>query len=461
MSDVKNHEERIYDLLEDLGDARAGDVLHLLGCAGCQDFARKMLRTDQEAGGGEGPAYGELLKELEAKAPGLVQQMEAQAAEAKQLMERLLGNPPGRRMKLAGTPEFRSLRLAELLLLESWGLQPAEPAMSEELADLAYQIAFQPWRAPHAGRADEVKVRASVLLANARRLVRDRPGAEDYFQRAAFYLACPPDSVERAFYCQMLAALRREQGRDDEAAGLLWRAAQVYNECSALLDEGVCLADLGFLFVYNDQAHLALSPLTRACRLVDLHHDPILAVRARLALALCQARLGHEEKARRILEATRPRYPLVAGSSLEMAQVTWIEGRVAALTGNLEDARNLLDTARKSFLQLGRLYDAGFASLDLAVARARAGRLESLHDLIHDVVETFPATLKLAGVLRALGMVQTALLAGGNDDLEDVAATAAEQLRHYRRNPNRVFEGGTRPPMALGPDPVTDLGRLL
>jgi tetratricopeptide (TPR) repeat protein len=436
----RDHEERIYDLVEELGDERAVDLLHLLDCAACQGFARNLLRRERT--GEPAPDYGGLLKKLEQRTPDLVRQMEAQTAEAKALMDRLLGHLPEERMRLAGTAEFRSLKLAELLLLESWGLQPGEPALSEELARLACRIGQQTWDRPQASaRAEEVQARGSVLLANARRLLGDPLAAEDYFRQAAFHLTCPPDAVERAFYCQTLAALRRDQGREDEAAGLLWRATMIYNESSDLLEEGACQAELGFLFVAEDQAHLALPPLTRACEVLDLHADAALAVRARLALAVSHAQLGHKEKALQVLRSARPHYEHMAGSAREMAHVSWMEGKVAALTGNLEDAPGLLDTARKSFLKAGMLYDVGFVSLDLAVARARVRKQESIHDLIHDVVEGFPTDLKQAGVLQALAMMELAVSVGRPKDLEPAAAKAAEMLRRFRRKPLLVFEG--------------------
>lgn len=175
--------------------------------------------------------------------------------------------------------------------------------------------------------------------------------------------------------------------------------------------------------------------------MLDLYRDATLAVRARLALALCHAGHGHEAKALRLLKATRPMYSRVAGSPLQMAHVSWMEGKVALLTGNLDEAPDLLDAARRSFLRLGRLYDAAFVSLDLAAALARAGRLESLHPLIHDIGESFSADVGQAGVLRALGSIDVALTRGRRAGLEDDLAAAVEMLRRFRRNPLLAFEG--------------------
>jgi tetratricopeptide (TPR) repeat protein len=456
--DTVDHEERTAGWLEELCEERADDLLHLLDCVACRNAARRWLRREGEEERQRQPAYDQMLRELEARTPGLLKQMEEAGAEARRLMDRLLGSAADQRHVLAGTPEFRSLKLAEVLLLESWSLQPAEPALSEEMARLAFFVAAQPYEAALAGRVNDVKARSSVLVGNARRLAGDRLGAEECFRRAVACLTCPPDAMERAFYCQMLAALRRDQGRDDEAASLLWRAALVYNDNADLLEEGACLAELGFLSIAEDQFHRAVLPLSRACEVVDLHRDATLAVHVRLGLALCHASLGQEARAVRLLKATRPMYSRVADSPSQMAHVTWMEGRVAVLTGNLEEAPDLLDTARKSFLRQGKLHDAAFASLDLAAALARARPLESIHFLLHDVMESFPASVGQAGVLRALGSVERALAQGRRAELDAVIAAAADMLRLFRRNPLLAFEELPRTGAPAHPRPLDPNG---
>ncbi len=445
--------ERMESFLVEVSPDREADLLHLLNCPMCRESAREWLGRRAAEAEEADPAYDRLLRDLEARTPDLLKRMEEQTARARRLMDRLIGSAATVRRALAGSAEFRNLRLAELLLEESWSLQPAETALSAEMARLAFHVAAQPYEAGLGARVDDVKARSCVLVGSAWRLAGNRREAEDSFRRAAAYLTGPPDGIERAFYCQQLAALRLEQGRDDEACGLLWRAALVYNDNADLLEEGACLAELGFLFVAEDQAHRAVLPLTRACEVLDLYRDATLAVRARLALAVCHATLGHEAKAVRLVEVARSMYSRVADSSRQMAHVAWMEGKVATLAGDPEDAPALLDTARKSFLRAGKLYDAAFASLDLALALAKSGRLESVHPLIHDIVESFPAEVGQAGVLRALGSVEMALAQGRRAELEDFLAAAVEMLRRFRRNPLLAFDGLPRVSEGLGVDP--------
>jgi hypothetical protein len=101
----------------------------------------------------------------------------------------------------------------------------------------------------------------------------------------------------------------------------------------------------------------------------------------------------------------------------------------------------LLERARQGFLAQGRLYEVALTSLDLVTVRAQAGQLESVLPLIQDIVEAFPADLGQAGVLRALGSVETALLEGEREALEDVLAATAGMIRRFRREPLLAFEG--------------------
>jgi tetratricopeptide (TPR) repeat protein len=115
-------------------------------------------------------------------------------------------------------------------------------------------------------REHALKARACVLAADARRRERDLEEAEAWFRRALQHLIGPPDCLERAFYCRHLALLRQDQGRLDEAVGLLWRAARIYRDYQEPAEQGLCLLHLGFLFLKEEQVERAVPPLEDACR---------------------------------------------------------------------------------------------------------------------------------------------------------------------------------------------------
>ncbi len=452
MKEDANHDARLAGFLAELTPERKGDLLHLLGCVVCRGVARESLEGEAaEAPPEPAEDYDRAFEALEARAPDLVRRMGEQGAEVRRLFDALLGSPAARQMELAGSREFADLRLADMLLLESRSAQPGDLQRAEGLALLALRIAGQPFPRREANRVEEVKARGLALLGNARRLQGDLLEAEECFQRAASHLTCPPDAEERALYCHLLAYLRRDQRREDEVAGLLWRAASIYGELGDALEEGECLAELGFLFLDEGEVQAAIPALARACPLLDVHRDELLGLRARLALAVGYALAGHAERARGLVAAARPLYGRVTDSAA-MAEVAWREGKVALLTGDREEAAGLLGTARRSFLGAGRLYEAALASLDAALALPHPRRVEDVHPLIHEIVERFPADLRRIGVVKALSTVEMAAPRCSEADFEWMVSLAAAAVHRFRRYPAQAFRPGPARPPHLRPE---------
>lgn len=174
---------------------------------------------------------------------------------------------------------------AEQLLAQSQLAQPEDPERSEELARLALWIAARPHPARLVGQVEAIKSRGLCLMGNARRLIGDLPHAEESLRRAAYHLLGPPQSRERGCYCRMLAQLRRDQGRGSDAVGLFWRAARIFGDAGERLEEGECLADLGFLFLQRGELSRAVFPLRGAREALEGRGSPELLERVRRALS--------------------------------------------------------------------------------------------------------------------------------------------------------------------------------
>jgi len=78
---------------------------------------------------------------------------------------------------------------------------------------------------------------------------------------------------ERALYCHQLALLRRDQGRVDEALGLLARAAEIHRGLGELAELGEVLAEKGRTLVDEDP-RAALGPLQLAGELIPAATRP-------------------------------------------------------------------------------------------------------------------------------------------------------------------------------------------
>lgn len=353
----------------------------------------------------------------------------------------LLEAPRERRPELARSPDFRDLDLADLLLEKAVAEQPDGLLQCEEMARLAFTIAEPIVEDRWVGRANDVKARACVLVGNVWRLTRSCDEAEEMFRKAVFHLTGPPDCRQRAFYCWNLALLREDQGQLDEAAGLLWRAALIYRNNGDLRDQGLCMAQLGFLFLEEEQAARAVPPLARACQMLEPLADVALYVRCSLALAYCHATLGQKEKSERCVAAARPLYSHLedAGPS---AHAAWFEGKLAALAGRPEEAAGFLDTARQVFLGAGDFHVAARVSIDLGLVWIGAGQAERVQELMDDLARALRRDHAKIGVLFALGPIVEA--SRRRLGPAEALASALSRLRCCRREP--VLALGYWPP---------------
>jgi tetratricopeptide (TPR) repeat protein len=330
---------------------------------------------------------------------------------------------------------------ADHLLLESEATQPLEPERSEELARLALRIAARPHPARLVGRAEAVKARGLCLLGNARRLLGDLYHAEESLRRAAYHLLGPPESGERARYCWLLALLRRDQGRGQEAVGLLWRAARIYGDLGDRVEEGECLAALGFFFLERGEPERAVDPLRRSREVLEGRGSPELLERVRRALAAVEltddpsgghegpgflerrstmnkkheAETGPQEEGAEGVEKLRPRRPV------EMAQPIKAAGVQQRLKAErVQDALKTMPGWKLTAED--KAIDRVYSFTSAALASAFAGYVTEAARLSETPVDLSFASATLVVTLSA------PLRGGGRGVTENVLAFA-KQLR--------------------------------
>lgn len=433
MKEHSDQEQRSRAFLTHLEPEYDDVLLHLLECVECQALVWELLASQRSLAAAV-PSAG--------VSPAPRRPNDATLWR----LERLLATPPVLRPRLLREEEeFRDLDLAGLLLRRSEAAQPHALRVSEEMARLAFAIAEPMVQDAWVGRSNDVKARACVLVGNVRRLERDADGAEEMFSKAVFHLTGPPNCRERAFYCRSLALLREDLGQVDEAAGLLWRAALIYRETGGRREEGSCLAQLGLLFLEEEQIERAVPPLTQACQALQPTADAVPYVRCALALAYCHAALRESEKSRRFLHAARALYPHLPEGETR-AQAACLEGRVAALAGAPEEAVERLDEARRDFLAAGKLHAATRVSIDLVGVLAGLGREERFEGLLGELRSALPADLERIGLFCALTAFIDA--ARRQEDLREALAVAISRLRCCRRDPILIL--GYWPPQLNG-----------
>ncbi|HEX9944422.1 MAG TPA: hypothetical protein VGG03_20625 [Thermoanaerobaculia bacterium] len=148
-------------------------------------------------------------------------------AEAPFLLSELLRQAPERRELLVrNSRRFLSFALCGLLLERSCQESAAAPRQGERLAALALVVADSLDPAWYGDRLlADARARCCALIADARRVAGDLPGAEEALQAAESHLRQGMgDPLERARLLAFKAALLRAQRRSGEAASLFRRA---------------------------------------------------------------------------------------------------------------------------------------------------------------------------------------------------------------------------------------------
>lgn len=351
---------------------------------------------------------------------------EATGVEIRRLMNELLGVEPHRREETVREERFRSLALAELLIAESGRFEESSPAKVEELAGLATRIADMPYPGHLMPWADRILVRSCSLQANARRMSGDRGGAEAHFEKAAMVLLGPAGAAERGFYCQRLAYLREEQGHVDEAVALLWHAVDRFRQVRDADAQGACLCRLGFLALRENDPEGASQLFAEGRGLLSSARTPVLAARCGLGLALCLAARGQEERALRLRQESRLPGNVVPDPR-NLLELDWLEGRLAVVLDEHQEAVGRLNSVRRRLFVQRRLLDAGLCSLDLARVFVALDQEPRIGELIGDLSRIFPVSFERVRIAVALEDYRKAARAG--TDLEKAARESTDLMR--------------------------------
>jgi len=197
------------------------------------------------------------------------------------------------------------------------------------------------------------------------------------------------------------ASLRRDQRRLGEALALLEEAIAVGRTPErALIQKGFTLEVMG-------EPDLAIEALLQAERRLNLQGDRRLMniLRCNLSFSLCS--IGRFAEAAglacRVREAA-----LDMGDEILVLRATWLEGRIAAGTGRPEEARRLLEQARREFAARSMWYDVALALLEEAVLLLDEGRTAEVKELARGLAEVFESKEVHREALAALRLFQEA-----------------------------------------------------
>jgi tetratricopeptide (TPR) repeat protein len=383
-------------------------------------------------------AYAGALARAERLAAVLGSQDRAERRRADDLVAALEALPePERRAALEGDPRYATWALAELLSERSLAAGPEDPERSRGLARLAVAAAE---RVP-AGAESEA-LRADLLglawaqLGNAERVASDLRAAEAAFAAADRHLAAGTgDPLPRARLLSLLASLRSDQSRFDDAVELAHRAARLYRRAGDLHGHGRTLIKLATFHAYREELDTACRRLDEALGHLDPAREPRLLFAARHNRASYLERAGRLDEAAAELEAAKA----LARAALDRLRLAWLAGRLAVHRGDAAAGEGILLAARQAFAAQSLGYETAQVSLELAALYAEQGRAADQRRIAREMVPLFVARDVHPEARAALALFCDAARAEAASAA--LAREVADYLERAQTRPGLVFRG--------------------
>ena len=164
------------------------------------------------------------------------------------------------------------------------------------------------------------------------------------------------------------------------------------NFCAGILaphaEAGRLLLKEAFTLEQSNAYEQALATLHEAAPRIDPHREPGHRWGFCYNQAICLCHLGRAGEAAALLPELRG-LAVQLDNALHKIRVRWLEGRVAAGLGRVEEAVGAFQQARLDFELRGLPYDAALASLDLALLYREQERWPEIRALAGEVVRIF------------------------------------------------------------------------
>lgn len=448
---VDLHDLRAFSARE-LPDEEAFNVAwHLFVCPSCRDLlarapaARALYDAIFGAQGLAQPpeAYSGLVARFAERFRTAGLSVGAAREAAAVLVPRLLAQPhERRRLLIESHPAYQTYAVAERLLLECRRGWSADPARSEELAELALAVADRLDPTVYQGAlVNDLRAEAWATIGNCRRIRSDlRKVAEAFELSESFRRQGTGDAMDEADLLGLQASYFIDQRRFPEAEAALVRVIALCHDAEHRHEEGRALVNLARLRYEEGRAEEAVPLLERAAEIVDAEREPRLLLIARRNLVIALSEAGRPEEALARLPAIR-RLARDHADAPERRRLLWTQGLIYHRLGHLELAEAALAQAQEGFLAEGSPYDAALITLDLALVHLDAGAPAKARGLAAEMLPIFESRDVHREALAALAIVRRAMEADAltRQVVEEVAAF----LRRARRNPGLRFDPST------------------
>lgn len=394
MSDRHPTRETMEGLLDGSLPAREAKqvITHLMGgCSRCQDLLAPLTEVLFTPAPGEVELSAELDAAYDdaitaALSGALAKSGAARRRNAPQAPKGAEGLP------LPGESGFSTPEVCEALLERSFAVHLSDPENALQLAELAALSAEELDADAHGSRqVADLRARSWAEVANAYRITGDLTKADRMMARAIDCRAHGTgDPRLLARLAGLSAALSCAQRRFEEAFRLLDVAYALYQDMGDTHAAGRILIARGLYAGYTGDPLDGIRFLLHGLNTIDRAQEPKLAFQALHNILLLRVELGEYEQARQTLAQMRPLYDYYV-SDVERLKLQWVEGKIAAGIGELDEAEAAFTLARQEFDRAGLGYRAALVSLDLVAVWLRQGRTREIRQLVAELLATFQA----------------------------------------------------------------------
>jgi tetratricopeptide (TPR) repeat protein len=390
--------QRLHELLAlmDVPPEAADAALFALELAGPRpesdseaETAERERRSIGRAAARVGGSVAELIRS-ELTAAAQAEKIAQARREAEALWETVKGlSPEDRELVVTTAPDYHTSAFCERLCEESARAASDKVAKAVELAGLARRVAE---RVPgsEASRA-RVQAYAWAFTGNARRVQGDLPGADEAFLLSAGLWpeeeTADISPLDRSRTFDLEASLRQNQGRFEEAVGLLDRALAAGSHGQARSRTLIKKAS-GLEMMGEHQA--AIEALKEAASSLDASSSPRSMLVVRFNLVVNLSLLGRHLEAEALLPEVRD-LAVSLGNELDLVRLLWLEGRAAAGLGRRDQAIAALLQVRGEFTAHEIALDAALVSLELAVLYLEEDRTSDVKILAQQMLWIFRA----------------------------------------------------------------------
>jgi len=354
--------------------------------------------------------------------------------------ELMLRPPAARREAVRKERRYQLLTLSEALRQESRQECFRDVARAVELAELAVEasdclnVAFYGPRLVADARA-----LAYAILGNATRIAGDLFGAERQLRSALDLFELGTGSpMEAAELQSLMASLRIDQCRFEDAILLLDQVVETYRSQGSCREQGRAMVQLGYAVGTAGEPASAAALLEHSLDLLDPDADQALFLMAHHNVAAFLSEAGRDREARSHLEQAQPLYTGLSADRAMLLRRRRLEGRIAHNLGETEEAIAALQEVRGTYIDEDRAFDSALVTLDLAAVYLSQGRTQEVKRLAEEMYPVFRSQDVHRHALAALVLFKQAALS-------EVATIGfvrdvARYLDRARNNPYLAFE---------------------